>query len=412
LFRLLVACLLLTLPRMGLAEAPQLRDSGVLRVGASGDYAPFSLLRGGRFEGSDVELARRYARARGLRLEWVRFRWPELLQDLEEGRFDLAIGGVTVRPERSLVGRFSVPVAESGALVILPVTAPETTASLNRSGVRLGVNAGGHLEQVACARFPKARVMAITPNTAVRSALLEGRVDAIVSDTQEAPHWLLGTRGLRALPPFTRDRKAWLGTADTRDRMRDVDAWLLDQGDAGAPLFALVAALDERLDLMTWVAEAKRRLGSPVRVPGREATVLSAALLATREAAASLGRRLPDENAVETLFHALFAAARQVQETTLVGPPALAGPPDLATQLRPALSRISRRIAWLVARLQPPTHAQGSAEARVRSPIGSATESGRNFGPDVATLVEQLLDTPGLSEQSREALAQALRALR
>ena len=88
----------------------------VLRVATSGDYAPFSNSQSGEAgawqpAGLDAALARAYAADRGLEIEWYRFRWPELLQDLASRRFDVAMSGISVRPERSLAGLFSVPMA-------------------------------------------------------------------------------------------------------------------------------------------------------------------------------------------------------------------------------------------------------------------------------------------------------------
>jgi cyclohexadienyl dehydratase len=144
--------------------------SGRLRVGTSADYAPFSLAaEGGTPTGFDITLAKTYARERGLEVELVRFRWPELLQDLAAGRFDVAMSGITVGPRRSLAGRFSVPVVESGAVVLMREPdrwhAPE---ELDHPEIRIGVNAGGHLEQVARQRFPHATLLAIPDNQAVR----------------------------------------------------------------------------------------------------------------------------------------------------------------------------------------------------------------------------------------------------
>ena len=55
-------------------EAP---GKPVLRVGTSGDYAPFSSTgEGSSPAGFDIAVARAYAQERGLGLEFVRFRWP------------------------------------------------------------------------------------------------------------------------------------------------------------------------------------------------------------------------------------------------------------------------------------------------------------------------------------------------
>ena len=92
-----------------------------LRVGTSGDYAPFSVKLDGNppdFDGFDIAVARGYAKARGLEIEFVRFRWPELNRGLLTNRFDLAMSGVTVRPERSAIGRFTIAAVQTGAVVI------------------------------------------------------------------------------------------------------------------------------------------------------------------------------------------------------------------------------------------------------------------------------------------------------
>jgi cyclohexadienyl dehydratase len=351
-----------------------------LRVGTSGDYAPFSAGSGAAARGFDLEVARAFAAERALDLELVAFRWPELERDLAAGRFDVAMSGITVRPERSLAGRFSVPVAESGAIALVGDTSLLATLdALDDADVRIGVNAGGHLERVCRRRFPRATVVAIRSNAAVGKALAEGLVDAVVSDTLEAPAWLAAAPGAEALGPFTRDRKAYLVRADRADLAAELDAWLLAReadgtlarlreahlGAAGprtaTPLGALVAAVDERLALMPLVAAAKRRAGLPVEAPAREQAVQESGVAAAREAARAAGLPPPADDAVRELFRALVAAAKEVQRAPQAANPDDA-PADLEDELRPALLRIGERIARLAVRLPPGLR---EAEARV-----------------------------------------------
>jgi cyclohexadienyl dehydratase len=341
-----------------------------LRVGTSGDYAPFSQLdAAGRRSGFDVEVARAYARERGLRIRWVPLRWAELDRDFAGGRFDVVMSGVTVRPERALAGRFSVPVARSG-LVLLARERADGVLRLD-GHFRVAVNAGGHLERAARRLFPEAALRPLSPNAAVREALIAGDVDAAVTDTLEAPAWLAGTSGFRVLGPYTRDWKAYWLPASAAERARDLDAWLLAREADGTlaalrartlpigaraasatPLAALGAALEERLALMPQVAEAKRASGAAVRAPAQERAVLAAALASVHEAAAHAGTTAPSDAAVGAFFTALIDAASEIQEHTLAGPKA-AEPADLERSLRPALARISERIAWLLVRLPP-----------------------------------------------------------
>ena len=334
-----------------LTDAARAETPGALRVGTSGDYAPFSQEAPApaesadlRHRGFDPDLARAYAKDRGLSLSFVRFRWPELVADLEAGRFDVAMSGITVRPERSLAGRFSLPTASSGAVALVPkASSVFRTDDLNRSGLHIVVNAGGHLEQTARKFFPEATLTAIQGNAGVIAALARGAADAAISDTREAPHWQAAHPGLRMVGPFTSDRKALLVAAEQAELARDLDVWLLARERSGRmaglrsehlgdpvndetprpALSALLAAIAERLALMPWVAEAKRDAGSAVEVPEREARVIDAALAQVRETEEANGvprAQRVHAAAVRELFAAQIEAAKSIQHAVLRRP--------------------------------------------------------------------------------------------
>jgi cyclohexadienyl dehydratase len=92
-----------------------IKSDGVLKVGMTGDYAPFSL-RGsdGQISGADVTMARELARELNASLVIVPTTWSALQHDLQEDRFDIAMGGVSVTPDRAVVGYFSIPVIRDG----------------------------------------------------------------------------------------------------------------------------------------------------------------------------------------------------------------------------------------------------------------------------------------------------------
>ncbi|MBW2391259.1 MAG: transporter substrate-binding domain-containing protein, partial [Deltaproteobacteria bacterium] len=225
------------------------REVPVLRIGTSGDYAPFSeTVEGSQgYRGFDISLAEAFARDRGYEIEWVKFRWPELAADMRSGRFDLAMSGITVRPDRSVIGRFSVPVMTSGAVLLYSVpafedgaqdqprsaesaaTSADALTKFDRPGLRIAVNRGGHLERVTRAHFERATIRSISDNAAVRQALIDGGVDAVVTDSLEAPGWRRGLTQVATFGPFTRDRKAYW-VAPGRDALsRELDAWLMTQ---------------------------------------------------------------------------------------------------------------------------------------------------------------------------------------
>jgi cyclohexadienyl dehydratase len=347
----------------------------ILRVAVTGDYPPLcARTENGDYAGLDPDVARAFAAERGYAIEWVPVSWPGLAAALAVDRFDVAMTGVTVRADRSIAGRFSLPIAESGAVVLVRDPELASEEALARPGTPLTVNAGGHLERVARDRFPHAAIAALPDNAAVQEAFVSGAARAVVTDTLEAPHWRARARDSAQVGPLTRDVKAYWLPADRAALAAELDAWLLAREADGAlarlrmqhlgaeaaqrrpalPALALIAALAERLALMPEVAASKRASGAPVLVPEREAALLAAAVSEAREAARREGLAAPEPRALEAFFSALFEASRAVQTALLAAPPALGENRrtyELDTELRPAIARVTDRIAALLPRL-------------------------------------------------------------
>jgi cyclohexadienyl dehydratase len=81
----------------------------VLRVGTTGDYRPFTALdkSSGEYSGFDIDLARSLGQALGAKVEFVPTTWGTLARDLQNGAFDIAMGGVSVTLDRQKIGFFS-----------------------------------------------------------------------------------------------------------------------------------------------------------------------------------------------------------------------------------------------------------------------------------------------------------------
>jgi cyclohexadienyl dehydratase len=327
-----------------LATAAQAAQK-VLRVATSGDYAPFSFETTGdapSLDGLDVEIANRFAKDGGYRVEIVRFRWPDLSKELAAASFDVAMSGVTVRPERSIAGRLSVPIAATQAVVLTwKGSGTASLQDLDRPGRRIAVNAGGHLEKVAHGFFRRADVLPIADNAAVRMALLDRTVDAVVTDNFEEKVWTAAAPDALRLGTLSDDRKACLLPAARAELAAELDRWLLAReadgwlaelrrryirhpdgsevynGDemlqTAEPVAALAAAVRERLALMPFVYEAKKVAGKPIEDKSQEAAVLDSAVAAVRAEAAAVGRKAPDEGAVRALFEVLIEVGKDAQ---------------------------------------------------------------------------------------------------
>src|ERR1700712_1786451 len=85
---------------------------GVLRVGMTGDYLPFTAFDKATsgFKGFDVDMAEALGKALGVRIEYIQTSWPRLMNDFEADRFDIAMGGISITLDRQKKGMFSTPV--------------------------------------------------------------------------------------------------------------------------------------------------------------------------------------------------------------------------------------------------------------------------------------------------------------
>ncbi|MBI3782033.1 MAG: transporter substrate-binding domain-containing protein [Deltaproteobacteria bacterium] len=299
-----------------------------LRVGSSGDYAPFSFRdAAGNLTGFDVDVANRLAADLGRPTVFESFKWPELVARLRQGDFEIAMSGVTQRADRLLNLTFTRPYAVTGAVALIRKSDRQRLprlAALDRPTVKIAVNAGGHLEQVARRQFPQAQIVTANDNRALPVLLSKGSVDAVVSEEIEARSW--GGKNFELLGPFTRDRKAYALARESEETRRQVDDWLADREADGwldalrrkwlgksesmkpaqACFEALVAAMDLRLQLMPKVAAVKRRDGLPIRDPKQEEAVLEKVKVSATTAGL-------DAAAVVELFRVQIEAAVAVE---------------------------------------------------------------------------------------------------
>ena len=305
-----------------------------LRVGTSGDYAPFSVRdAGGAVRGFDAEIADALARDLGLELEWVNFRWPTLQSQLQSDEFDVAMGGVTWQPARGVLGYLTRAVARGGPCVLG-----------DEQAQRVAVNHGGVLEAWARSRFAERELVIVEENQTLPDLLASGRAGAIVTDSFERKAFERPGWKVRCEPPLAR-KVYWLGPKHAKLAVR-IEDWLRTHGeriesaqerwlgerqalDAFGNLADLLA---RRMEFMPLVAGAKAKLTLPIEDLPREKIVLDSAAASARKVG------LPETQARD--FFALQIELSKAVQRRSSGATTL----DLNQQIRPALNELGDRI--------------------------------------------------------------------
>jgi chorismate mutase-like protein len=345
----------------------EILQRGVLRVGTTGDYKPFSFRAGtsDNWLGLDVALAGELARALGVRLQLVPTTWPTLMQDFSAGRFDVAMSGISVTLERQKKAFFSAPYLRDGKTPIArcaDASKYQTVGQIDRPDVRVIVNPGGTNERFVRTNAPRAKLVVWQDNTTIFDRLSAGDADVMITDAVEARlQQRLHPKLCAVHPeaPFDFSEKAVLLPRDP-ELKAFVDQWLHQTVESGAfarmneqwlaypwGLEPLRRLIDARLLLATDVAQYKWSRQLPIEDPQREAVIVAG----LAQEASELGVPLAWAQA---FFRAQLEASKTVQHELFNGWEVFQrGPfpdaPDLASVTRPRIDKLNAELMHALA---------------------------------------------------------------
>jgi len=206
---------------------------GFVRIGTTGDYKPFTYLNPAtkQFEGIDIDMAKSLAKALGVEARFVQTSWPKLMADFEAGKFDVAMGGVSVNLDRQKKGLFSIPYMTDGKTPIARCSDKDkyqTLEQIDQPGVRVIVNPGGTNQRFAAANIKRAQVSVYDDNVTIFDQIVTGKADVMITDAVETVLQQKLRPALCAIhpdQPFNFSEKAYLVQRDLVFKAF-VDQWL------------------------------------------------------------------------------------------------------------------------------------------------------------------------------------------
>ncbi len=162
----------------------QVMKRGTLRVGMS-TFVPWAMKdKTGKLIGFEIDVARQLAADMGVQVEFVPTKWAGIIPALLTGKFDVIIGGMSVRPDRNLKVNFTLPYDYAGQSIVAnkKIAADfKRLADFNRPDVTIAARLGSTAADAANKHMPAAQKKFFDDEAQVIQEVVNGRAHAAVA---------------------------------------------------------------------------------------------------------------------------------------------------------------------------------------------------------------------------------------
>lgn len=171
------------------ADAPVLErivKNGELRVGVSGAQPPLNATgRTGDLLGLEVDLANLLGNALGVKTEFVKKPFPDLMATLKAGEVDIVLSGMAITAARSIDATFVGPYMLSGKSILTnsnALAAAQESGEINRADLKLAALGNSTSEEFVKLAMPEAQLVTTKDYDTAVNMVLNDEVDALVAD--------------------------------------------------------------------------------------------------------------------------------------------------------------------------------------------------------------------------------------
>jgi polar amino acid transport system substrate-binding protein len=175
----LMACLA-TLIGLTIGTAAHAQDNAVLRVATDATFPPMEFVENGKRTGFDVELVEAMAKTMGKRVEWTDIDFKGLIPGLVSRRFDMAVSGIYITPERRKVVDFTEPYYTGGLVALVKSGNTSIHAPADLNGKKVSVQVGTKSVSFLRDTYPQVQRVEVEKNQEMFNLVEIGRADAAV----------------------------------------------------------------------------------------------------------------------------------------------------------------------------------------------------------------------------------------
>ena len=170
----------------------EIKKRGVLKVGMS-TFVPWAMRdKQGNLVGFEIDVAKKVAKDMEVEIEFVPTAWSGIIPALIAKKFDVIIGGMSIRASRNLTVNFTVPYAHSGQQMVANKALAEnfSVEQFNASDVTIACRRGATPCNAAQNLFPKAKLTRFDDDAQAFQEVVNGNAHAMISSAPKPRFWM------------------------------------------------------------------------------------------------------------------------------------------------------------------------------------------------------------------------------
>ena len=180
-------------------------SSGKLIMATNAEFPPYEYHEGNEIKGIDVEICRAVAEKLGLELQI-----EDVIPEVASGKADLAAAGMTVTEDRKQNMDFSDTYATSIQLILVQENS-SIAGKEDLTGKKIGVQLGTTSDLFSTEDFGEDAVVRYSKSMEAVQALSQGKIDAVIVDSQTAKEFVNEVKGIKALDSSYSDEAYAIG---------------------------------------------------------------------------------------------------------------------------------------------------------------------------------------------------------
>ena len=185
-------------------------SAGKLIMATNAEFPPYEYHEGNEIKGIDVEICWAVAEKLGLELQIEDVAFDAIIPEVASGKADLAAAGMTVTEDRKQNMDFSDTYATSIQLILVQENS-SIAGKEDLTGKKIGVQLGTTSDLFSTEDFGEDAVVRYSKSMEAVQALSQGKIDAVIVDSQTAKEFVNEVKGIKALDSSYSDEAYAIG---------------------------------------------------------------------------------------------------------------------------------------------------------------------------------------------------------